>query len=165
MRKSSSPPPATPADAIQRREDEQMLFNHARALKKMEEYGYDAIVAATPRNFYYASEYWTTVAKWGHQENIFAALIPADADKDAQMVIPEGFFGNIFFYPTWIPKVRPTEMMNTSIIAHEPEPVRLEPFQSDVEAAYAERVVAPLADDMLHGIAEGLTDLGLANGR
>jgi len=142
-----------------------MLFNHPRALQKMDEYGVDAIVAATPRNFYYASEYWTTVAKWGHQENIFAAIIPRDEDRDAQMVIPEGFFGNIFFYPTWIPAVRPVEMMNTSVIAHEPEPVRLEPFQSDVEEAYAQRVVAPLADNMLVGIAEGLKDLGLEKGR
>ena len=120
-----------------------MLFNHARALQKMDEYGFDAIVAATPRNFYYASEYWTTVAKWGHQENIFAAIVPRDEDRKAQMVIPEGFFGNLFYFPTWIPAIRPVEMMNTSIIAHEPEPVRLEPFQSDVEEAYAQRVVAP----------------------
>ena len=101
----------------------------------------------------------------GPSENIFAAIIPRDEDRDAQMVIPEGFFGNIFFYPTWIPAVRPVEMMNTSVIAHEPEPVRLEPFQTDVEEAYAQRVVAPLADNMLVGIAEGLKDLGLEKGR
>jgi len=141
-----------------------MLFNKERALQKMDEYGVDAIVAATPRNFYYASEYWTTVAKWGHQENIFAAIVPRD-DKDAQMVIPEGFFGNLFFYPTWIPAIRPIELMNTSIIAHEPENVRLEPLQSDVEEAYQQRVAAPLADNLIQGIVGGLKDLGLERGR
>ncbi len=142
-----------------------MLFNRPRAHEKMEQYGVDAIVGATPRNFYYASEYWTTVAKWGHQENIFAAIVPHDESVEAQMVIPEGFFGNIFFYPTWIPKVRPVEMMNTSVIAHEPEEVRLEPFQSDAEAAYAQRVVAPLAESLIEGIVEGLMDMGLASAR
>ncbi len=142
-----------------------MLFNHSRAEAKMQEAGVDAIVGATPRNFYYASEYWTTVAKWGHQEPIFAAIVAQDRSTEAQMVIPEGFFGNIFFYPTWIPKVRPVEMMNTALINHEPEEVRLEPFQSDAEAAYAQRVVAPLAENLIEGIVGGLKDMGLARAR
>jgi Xaa-Pro aminopeptidase len=142
-----------------------MLFNHERALAKMDEYGVDAIVAATPRNFYYASEYWTTVAKWGHQENIFAAIVPRDTSVEAEMVIPEGFFGNIFFYPTWIPKVRAIEMMNTSIIAHEPEPVRLEPLQSATEEAYAERVVGPVVENLIVGVADALRAMGLAEAR
>ena len=120
-----------------------MLFNHSRALAKLDEYRLDAIVATTSRKLYDASEYRTTVAEWGHQENIFAVIVPHAESLDAQRVIPEGFVGNIFFYPDLDPTVRPVEMMNVSVIGHEPESVRLDPFPGDVEEAYAQRVVAP----------------------
>ena len=38
-----------------------MIFNQPRALAKMDEYGVDAIVGASPRNYYYLSEYYASV--------------------------------------------------------------------------------------------------------
>lgn len=142
-----------------------MLFNHERALKKMDQHGLDALVAAVPRNVYYASEYWTRISEFGFQENHAAVIIPRNPDKRATLILPEFAVAALLEHPTWIPAVRPTEFLNTSIIAHEPEPVRLDPLQGDVERIYQEKVVAPLAPNIVHAAKEALRDLGLAEAR
>ena len=60
-----------------------MLFNHDRALQKMDQYGLDALVAAAPRNVYYASGFWTRISEWGFQENQAAVIVPRDPAKPA----------------------------------------------------------------------------------
>jgi Xaa-Pro aminopeptidase len=105
------------------------------------------------------------VVAWGHEETFFATIIPRDERLEAQMIIPEGMMGQLFFYPSWIRACRPIEAMNTSVVAHEPEPVRLEPFQSAAEELYQQRVVAGVADNAAAAIAEGLKELGLETGR
>lgn len=142
-----------------------MLFNRTRALAKMDEYGVDAVVAATPRNFYYVSEFAASVAQWGFLENLGAAVVARDPDKDAALVLPESFVGALLATPTWIPRVYPTEFMNTSIINAAPEPVRLDPLQADVERLYGERVAAPLQDNVILGTAAALRAMGLGSAR
>lgn len=86
-------------------------------------------------------------------------------DKPATLILPEFAVAALLEHPTWIPAVRPTEFLNTSIIAHEPEPVRLDPLQADVERMYQEKVVAPLAENVVVATKEALRDLGLAEAR
>ena len=140
-----------------------MLFNKSRAHAKMDEYGVDAIVAATPRNFYYVSEYYASVTQWGFLENIGAAIVPRDESQAATLVLPEALVGGLLAYPTWMPAIRPTEFMNTSIINAVPEPVRLDPLQGDIEQIYADKDIAALADNSIVATANALRDLGLAS--
>ena len=142
-----------------------MLFNHARALQKMDEFGLDALVAAAPRNVYYASGFWTRISEWGFQENQAAVVIPRDPARPATLVVPEFALAGLLESPTWVPQVRVTEFLNTSYVAHEPEPVRLDPLQGDVERLYAEKVSGPLAADIVQGTASALDDLGLGDAR
>jgi Xaa-Pro aminopeptidase len=140
-----------------------MLFNRQRALEKMDEYGVQALVAATPRNFYYVSEYYASVLQWGFLENVGAAVFPRDETKSPTLVLPEGLVGGLLAYPTWMPSIRPTEFMNTSIINHIPEPVRLDPLQRDVEAIFADKVIADVVDNPVAATAACLRDLGLGS--
>jgi Xaa-Pro dipeptidase len=142
-----------------------MLFNHARALPKMDEAGLDALVASVPRNVYYASGFWTRISEWGFQENQAAVIVPRDPAKPAVLVVPEFALAGLLEAPTWIPQVRVTEFLNTSHVAHEPEPVRLDPLQGDVERLYAEKVSGPMAPDIVAGTTDALRDLGLADAR
>ena len=142
-----------------------MLFNHERAMAKMDEQAVDAVVLSTPRNFYYASELQASVLQWGFLENLGAVVLPRAASNPATLVIPEGLIGALLATPTWIPAIRPTEFLNTSIIDHVPEPVRLDPLQGRVEELYAAKVVAGVVDDTIVGVADALEDMGLAGAR
>ena len=144
---------------------EAVLLNRARALATMEALGLDALVAATPRNVYYASGYWTRISEWGMAENDACVVVPRDAAKSPTLVIPEFSIANLLDQPSWIPQVRTTEFLNTSHVAREPEPVRLDPLQRDVERMYAGRVAGDLAANIVEGTAAALAELGLAQGR
>jgi Xaa-Pro dipeptidase len=141
-----------------------MLLNWDRAVRKMDEYGLDAVIAVAPRNVYYASEYWTRMSEWFFQENFAAVLLTRDQTQ-ASLLIPEWSLVALLEQPTWIQNVRPIEFLNMSYIARAPEPVRLDPLQSDAERLYQEKVVAPMADDVIHATTEALRDLGLGGGR
>ena len=85
-----------------------MLFNHARALQKMDQFGLDALVAAAPRNVYYASGFWTRSPSGGFQENQAAVVIPRDPARPPILVVPEFALAGLLEAPTWIPQVRVT---------------------------------------------------------
>ena len=141
-----------------------MLLNWDRAVEKMDEYGLDAVIAAAPRNVYYASEYWTRMSEWFFQENFAAVLLTRD-QKQATLIIPEWSIVALLEQPSWIQNIRPVEFLNMSYIANAPEPVRLDPLQADAEKLYQERVVAPMAENVIVGIAQALGELGLAEAR
>ena len=141
-----------------------MLLNWDRAVKKMDEQGLDAVIAAAPRNVYYASEYWTRMSEWLFQENFAAVLLTRDKSQ-ATLIIPEWSIVALLEQPSWIPNIRPVEFLNMSYIANAPEPVRLDPLQADAEKLYKERVVAPMAENVIVGIAQALNELGLAGAR
>ena len=142
-----------------------MLINLDRAYKKMDGSGLDALVAATPRDVYYASGYWTRISEWGMDENHASVVVPRDCAKPPTLVIPEFAVGNLLDARSWITQVRTIEFLNTSHVAREPEPVRLDPLQRDVERMYAGRVSGDLAANIVEGTAAALAELGLAESR
>lgn len=142
-----------------------MLFNAERARRTMDRLGLDALVAAAPRNVYYASGFWTRISEWGFQESQASVLVPRDPDRPPILVIPEFAIAGLLETPTWIPQVRVTEFMNTSYVAHEPEPVRLDPLQADVEKLYGEKVGGQMAADIVEGTRLALDELGLGGAR
>ncbi len=140
-----------------------MLFNHARALARMDALGLDALVAGVARNVHYASGFWTRNFEWGSQEALSAVIIPRDPAKPPTLIVPEFAIGNLLETPTWMPQVRVTEFLNTSLLAQVPEPVRLDPLQADIEKLYGEKVVGDLAPHVVAGTVEALRALGLAD--
>jgi Xaa-Pro dipeptidase len=142
-----------------------MLINLERARRLMDAAGLDALIASSPRNVYYASGFWTRISEWGFQENQAAVLIPRDPAIPAVLIVPEFALAGLLESPTWIPQIRTTEFMNTSYIAHEPEPVRLDPLQADVEQLYQQKVRGGLAQDIVAGTREAIADAGLAGAR
>ncbi len=142
-----------------------MLFNHERALQTMDRLGLDALVASAARNVYYASGFWTRISEWGFQEPQAAVVIPRDPAKPATLVVPEFSVSGLLETPTWIPQVRVVEFLNTSYVAHEPEPVRLDPLQDDVERLFGEKVVGGLEPDIVAGTKAALVALGLDRAR
>ena len=142
-----------------------MLLNHSRALAKMEAAGLDALVAAVPRNVYYASGFWNRNLEWGSQEAQAAVILPRDPAIAPMLVVPEFAISGLLETPTWIPRLRVTDFLNTSALAREPEPVRLDPLQADVEKLYGEKVVGDLCTDIVSGTAAALADLGLQSAR
>ena len=97
---------------------ETKLLNHERALAVMDKFGLDALVAAIPRNVYYASGFWTRISEWGFQENQAAVILPRDPSKTPVLIVPEFAIASLLESPTWIPQVRVTEFLNTSYVAH-----------------------------------------------
>jgi Xaa-Pro aminopeptidase len=142
-----------------------MLFNRTRAVQKMEQAGLDALVASAARNVYYASGFWTRISEWGFQEPQASVVIPRDPALPPTIVVPEFAIAGLLETPTWIPRVRVTEFMNTSYVGREPEPVRLDPLQADVERLFAEKVVGDLAPNIVLGTSAALRDLKLGNAR
>jgi len=142
-----------------------MLLNLDRARKKMDQLGLDALVASTARNVYYASGFWTRISEWGFQEPQAAVVIPRDPAIPAVLVVPEFALAGLLESPTWIPKVITTEFLNTSFVAHEPEPVRLDPLQAAVEQLYQQKVQGSLAANIVLGTRDAISESGLANAR
>jgi Xaa-Pro aminopeptidase len=142
-----------------------MLFNRERALQTMDRLGLDALVASAPRNVYYASGFWTRISEWGFQENQAAVIVPRDPAKPAILVVPEFAISGLIETPTWIPQVRTTEFLSTSAVAHEPEPVRLDPLQGDIEQLYADKVSGSMAPNIVLGTVGALAELGLERAR
>ena len=146
--------------------DSRKLLNHERALSRMDQLGVEALVAAVSRNVYYASGFWTRISEWGFQEPQATVIVPRDSAKPATLVVPEFAIAGLLETPTWVPRVRVTEFLNTSFVAREPEPVRLDPLQADVEKLYSEKDVSTdLAPDIVKGTANALRELGLADAR
>jgi Xaa-Pro aminopeptidase len=71
-----------------------MLFNHPRALARMDTLGLDALVAGVARNVHYASGFWTRNFEWGSQEALSAVIIPRDPAKPPTLIVPEFAIGN-----------------------------------------------------------------------
>lgn len=151
--------------AMTRQMKDAVLLNRSRALAKMQTLGLDALIAATPRNVYYAAGYWTRTSEWGNPEGEATVILPRDPAKPPILVVPEFAIANLLDQPSWIPQIRTTEFLDTSRVAHEPEPVRLDPLQRDVERLYAERVAGTPAANIVEGTAAALTELGLADAR
>ncbi len=94
-----------------------MLFN---------QYSVDAVLGAVPRKVNYAPEYRTRIQESGFRENHAAVIVPRNPDKPPRLILSEFAVAALLEHPTWFPAVRPAELLNIPLIAHELEPLRLE---------------------------------------
>ena len=83
-----------------------MLLNRDRALAVMDEHGLDALVATTPENVHYLSDYGTqhsyNFAPWG----ISAAVLPRDEDIPPTLMVHEFEVPAVAESPSWMPELR-----------------------------------------------------------
>jgi Xaa-Pro dipeptidase len=83
-----------------------MLLNRERALATMDKYGLDALVAVTPENVYYLSDYGTEhsfhFAPWG----MSCAILPRDESIPPTLTVHEWELPHLVGQPTWMPEVR-----------------------------------------------------------
>ena len=72
----------------------------------MEKYGLDALVAVTPENVYYLSDYGTEhafhFAPWG----LSCAVLPRDESRPPTLTVHEWELPELVGRPTWMPEVR-----------------------------------------------------------
>lgn len=100
-----------------------MLLNRERALATMDKYGLDALVAVTPENVYYLSDYGTEhsfhFAPWG----MSCAILPRDESISPTLTVHEWELPHLVGRPTWMPDVR----VQTGFDVHYPEGAQIGP--------------------------------------
>jgi len=83
-----------------------MLLNRERALDVMDRHGLDALVATTPENVHYLSDYGTqhsyNFAPWG----ISCAVLPRSDDVAATLIVHEFEVPALAESPSWMPELR-----------------------------------------------------------
>ncbi len=95
-----------------------MLLNRDRADRVMDEHGLGALVASTPLNVYYLTD-WQTEAGWSFP-GVSAALVPRDHERPAAVLtidvdteFPQARDD------AWVEEVRPYHGMSTLVLRHE----------------------------------------------
>ena len=82
-----------------------MLFNKNRLLKLMDEKGLDVIIASSPENVVYLSEFWS-LGHWQLKGTQAYVVYPRDQKKEPILVIPESDIDILSDNPSWIPSFR-----------------------------------------------------------
>ena len=65
-----------------------MLLNQDRACQVMEREGLDGLVAVSPLNTYYLSDYWGMFNTPGGYDAAYFAVLPADRRQPASLIVP-----------------------------------------------------------------------------
>lgn len=81
-----------------------MLLNIDRARDVMDEHGLDGLVAATPTNIYYLSDYYGPMFLMAQSFTMFAVL-PRSEQSPATLVMPAAGAYQLEHRPTWMPKL------------------------------------------------------------
>lgn len=81
-----------------------MLLNRDRAVRVMDKYGLDGLVAALPTNIYYLSDYWGAILQMSHNFVMYAVL-PRNEQAPAALIMPASGVYHLEHQPTWMPNV------------------------------------------------------------
>lgn len=134
-----------------------MLLNHARALAVMQRLGLDALVATSPENVMYASDYECSTHWLNKGAQVYAGLTPG-ATPAAFLVAPSLELEAIVTSPVWI-----EDVYLTGFFKRGPAPV-----EAMDEIGRAAVVVAQRAhpvETAIDGLVAALTARGLDRGR
>jgi Xaa-Pro aminopeptidase len=105
-----------------------MLLNRERALAMMDKHRLDALVAVTPENVYYLSDYGTEhsfhFAPWG----LSCAILPRAESIPPTLTVHEWELPHLVARPTWMPEVR----VQTGFDIHYPKGARIGPDENDL---------------------------------
>jgi len=83
-----------------------MLLNRARANAVMDQHGLDGLVAATPTNIYYLSDYYGPMMQMSQGFTMYAVL-PRNEDAPPALIMAAAGLYHLEHNPTWMPSVAP----------------------------------------------------------
>lgn len=139
-----------------------MLLNRERALAVMERYGLDALVAATPENVYYLSDYGASHSFLFRNYGVSAAVLPRDESIPPTLLVGEVDVPYLAAKPTWMPELRMIGSFGSHISPH----LELTERESAVRDLWAglrtKGLRSPNRQEVLAGV---LRELGLAGKR
>lgn len=82
-----------------------MIHNKERLMKIMEAYNLDAIIASTPENVFYLSEFWS-LSHWVLRGTQLYVVYPRDKEKQPVIVMPASDTDLIAEKPSWINNIQ-----------------------------------------------------------
>ena len=135
-----------------------MLLNRERALAVMDQHGLDALVATTPENVHYLSDYGTqhsyNFGPWG----ISCAVLPRRDDIPATLIVHEFEVPALAESPSWMPDLRAL----TGVGFYVADEQGLTQFERNTQELAAAAASAGIANRQ-RALGGLLRDLGLAN--
>jgi len=155
-----------------------MLLNQDRACQVMEREGLDGLVAVSPLNTYYLSDYWGMFNTPGGYDAAYFAVLPADRRQPAAVIMPALEIRRLETKGgTWMPNVFAHSHAEGE--RHFPDgtprgadyagwPVRPGAALGDLEQRWTgivQRLGNRMSPDAFHAVARGLKAAGLARGR
>ena len=81
-----------------------MLLNRERAFAVMDKYKLDGLLAATPVNIYYMTNFWGATMKMRRSFYNYA-LLPRDPKMPAALILTSAEIARLSEMPTWVPNV------------------------------------------------------------
>lgn len=131
-----------------------MLLNKQRAWKLMEKYGFDALIASTPQNVVYASDFHSRAQWIGYYGSQIYVVLPRKKETEPAIITPViggGLYPSSFF-PSWIKDIRSYGVPPYTVTA---ELKMIEPkFESKFYGVKA---------DVTEVLAKSLEDKGISN--
>ncbi len=139
-----------------------MLLNRERALEVMDKHDLDALVACTPENVYYLSDYGVSHSFIFALYGVSAAVFPRDESVPATLFVGEVDVPYLEEHPTWMPEVRMIESFGSYV----PPGVDLTERERRVSELWsAMRAKGSLSPNRQEVMAGVLRELGLADAR
>jgi len=136
-----------------------LLLNKTRARQVMQERGIDALVASTPENVTYLSDF-RSIGQNFFGRAIFA-ILPANDSVEPALVIAKGDTAAISIHPSWISDVRFFGKYDMSL----PDGERSLTREEATARAYIQGSWPRAEADNLSALTETLADKGLSGGR
>src|SRR5581483_1390501 len=103
-----------------------MLVNQQRAAATMDELGIEALVATTPENVYYLSDYGNQHCFHFAPQGMSAAILPFDASIPPTLLVQAWELPYVSERPSWMPELR----VQTTISPYVPEGAELAPHEA-----------------------------------
>lgn len=142
-----------------------MLLNKDRALTLLQEHTLEALVAVTPPNVYYLSDYDAAEPKdvpW-----TAAAILPRDAGTEPALILPDLELSLFVERPSWMPvQAYHFAFDNESLAVFDisvDEP--LDPTDSKINALLSDAVTANGSAGSVRAVARALRRMGLSGAR
>jgi Xaa-Pro aminopeptidase len=105
-----------------------MLLNRERAVATMDELGIDALVATTPENVYYLSDYGNQHCFHFAAQGMSAAILPLDESIPPTLLVQAWELPYVSERPSWMPELR----VQTTISPYVPDDAELAPHETRI---------------------------------
>jgi len=133
-----------------------MLLNRERALATMQDRGYEALIATTPENVYYLSDYGNQHCFHFAAAGMSAAILPLDESIPPTLLAQAWELPHLSQEPSWMPELR----IQTGITPYVPEDAELAPHEAQLRDLWREAAETGLSNRQ-RLLGRTLQELGL----